>query len=269
MSQPGKTLSVLSLFLLLLFYPGIALNPFIAWANTFEYSEVRTLGNGMAWSWVEYDNEGKPAAIGVTFTETALEGLPEKPVSAEDYSYEHVLPLPRRGAKPYTHIGLDWNPVGHLPPGIYDMPHFDMHFYLITTKERDKITLKGKDQARAVKKPQPKYIPEGYILPKGTEVPEEGVHWIDPSAPEFNKQPFNYTFIYGTYNGKLAFIEPMVAFLFLKNNQNVSVPIKLPRAFQKAGYYPASYSIKFDSVRKEYSLSLDGLTYKKARAERK
>ena len=25
---------------------------------------------------------------------------------------------------------LNWNPHGHIPPGIYDRPHFDVHFYM-------------------------------------------------------------------------------------------------------------------------------------------
>jgi hypothetical protein len=27
-------------------------------------------------------------------------------------------------------VGLNWNPHGHIPPGVYDLPHFDFHFYI-------------------------------------------------------------------------------------------------------------------------------------------
>jgi hypothetical protein len=25
---------------------------------------------------------------------------------------------------------INWNPMVHIPPGVYDLPHFDVHFYL-------------------------------------------------------------------------------------------------------------------------------------------
>jgi hypothetical protein len=249
----------------LVFLLAVINGPRSAYANSFEYGEVLPMGNGVAWSWVEYDGAGKPVSLGVSFTETALEGLPEKAISAEEYSFEHILRLPQKGLEPYTHIGLDWNPAGHIPPGIYDLPHFDVHFFIITPEERDRITLKGNDMERADKKPEPQYLPGDYILPEGTGYPRAGVHWIDPQAPEFNKQQFMYTFIYGTYDARLTFLEPMVSLEFLRSKQNVSVPLKVPEAYQKSGFYPAAYSIKFSPVRKEYTISLDGLSFKKAR----
>ena len=208
----------------LVFLLAVVTGPRSAYVNTFEYGEVLPMGNGVAWAWVEYDGAEKPVSLGVSFTETALEGLPEKAISAEKYSCEYILLLPQKGLEPYTHIGLDWNPAGHVPPGIYDLPHFDVHFFIITPEERDRITLEGKDLERANKKPEPQYIPGDYILPEGTGYPRAGVHWIDPKAPEFNKQQFMYTFIYGTYDGRLTFLEPMVTFQFLRSKQNVYRP---------------------------------------------
>jgi hypothetical protein len=56
----------------------------------------------------------------------------------------------------------------------------------------------------------------------------------------------------------------MITNAFLKQKQNVTVPIKLPKVYAKSGYYPTSYSITFDETRKEYSVSLDNLTYRAA-----
>lgn len=33
-------------------------------------------------------------------------------------------------------LQFDWNPHGHEPLGIYDLPHFDFHFYYISDSER-------------------------------------------------------------------------------------------------------------------------------------
>ena len=35
------------------------------------------LGNGTARTWVKYGANGKPATLGITFSETALSGLPD------------------------------------------------------------------------------------------------------------------------------------------------------------------------------------------------
>jgi hypothetical protein len=74
-------------------------------------------------------------------------------------------------------------------------------------------------------------------MPQGTDMARMGAHWIDPAAPEFNKQPFGKTFIYGSYNGSLAFMEPMTAKTYLDTKPDISEPIKLPAAYQRRGYY--------------------------------
>ena len=58
--------------------------------------------------------------------ETALENLPA------DLT-QYVLELPaNKGKNFYTHVLIDWNPKGHEPAHIYDLPHFDIHFYTST-----------------------------------------------------------------------------------------------------------------------------------------
>ena len=98
----------------------------------------------------------------MNFTESALEGLPEGMV------VEYTLALPEEAASTaYNHIGIDWNPRGHEPKGIYDKPHFDFHFYMISSEERDKITASGEDCKNLSKKPASGYIPEGYVPTPG------------------------------------------------------------------------------------------------------
>jgi len=160
------------------------------------------LGNGVVWSWVINDSKGNPSSLGVTFTETALSGLAENPPSDVPYiGYELSLPKQTKVA-PYDHIVVDWNAHGHIPPGIYDVPHFDFHFYMVTPGERNNITAKGNDIARSDKKLPAQYIPAGYILPGGTQEPRMGSHWIDPSSPEFNKQPFTKNLYMALITGK-------------------------------------------------------------------
>ncbi len=221
--------------------------------GTFE-GENKTLGNGTVYSWVTLDREGNPSSIGVNFTELALERLPEGEI------IEYTLALPEEAASTaYDHIGIDWNPQGHEPQGIYDMPHFDVHFYMISHEGRDKITASGEDCKNLSKEPAPGYIPEGYVSTPGG-VPRMGAHWIDPEAPEFNGQPFNETFIYGFYGGKMVFVEPMVTIAFLETKPEVTKELKLPECYPTSAYYPTNYSISYNDTGKEYTLALENLT---------
>jgi hypothetical protein len=223
------------------------------------------IGNGMAFSWVRMDAERKhPLEIGLTLTETALEGLPTE-LEGDMEAMEVRLDLPPSiKGKPFDHIGLDWVPKGHIPIGVYDIPHFDIHFYTFTPEQRSKITLVDGDLEVCRREPPAGVIPAGYILPPDVEIPNMGAHWIDPTFPELNGQRFTHTFLYGSYDGRLAFLEPMITLEFLKTKPDIEVPIKQPTVFQYSGYYPAKYKISYNAERKEYSISLVDLTYRAA-----
>jgi hypothetical protein len=222
----------------------------------------RDLGGGSVYAFETTDASGKPIAIGLKMSEAALNGLQAEPPHDGD-GWETIIPLPKEAAAAgYDHIGIDWNPKGHIPKGIYDKPHFDFHFYMISKADQDRITAKGEDLARAHKAPAPEYMPEGYILPEGTEVPRMGAHAIDPSSPEFNKQPFTKTFIYGFYDGQMIFFEPMMTKAFLETKPNATDRIKLPKAYAKNGYYPTAYSVRYDANQREFDISLDNLIYR-------
>ena len=191
------------------------------------------------------------------------EGSAHAFVTLDADGWEYVLSLPKEALiSGYDHIVIDWNPKGHIPIGVYDAPHFDFHFYLISPEQREKITAKGEDASRAHKTPSPELMPEGYILPEGTEVPRMGAHAIDTTAPEFNKLPFVRTFIYGFYDGQMIFLEPMMTEAFLATKPNTTDQIRLPKAFSKDAYYPTIYSVKYNANQREYEVSLENLVYK-------
>jgi hypothetical protein len=219
----------------------------------------RNIGTGRAHAFITLDAGGEPTAIGVRMSETVLAGLPAEPPRDADW-WEYALTLPKEAAiSGYDHVVVDWNPKGHIPPGVYDKPHFDFHFYLISSEQREKITAKGEDLARAHKAPAPEFMPEGYILPEGTEVPRMGAHAIDPAGPEFNKLPFTKTFIYGFYDGQMIFVEPMMTKAFLETKPNTMDRVKLPKTYAKHAYYPTSYGVNYSATEREYEISLEGL----------
>src|SRR5659263_207871 len=63
--------------------------------------ETKSLGNGTVRSWITLGDDGNASAIGVTFTEMALSGLPT------ENSTEYMLALPEQAsATPFNHVGI-------------------------------------------------------------------------------------------------------------------------------------------------------------------
>ena len=220
------------------------------------FGESRTIGDGSARSFVTLDAGGNPTTVGIKFSAAALQGLPAPADPPVEYP-ALPLALPPQGAKTiFDHFSLDFEPEGHPPAPSYTVPHFDTHFYLLTSEEQAQIT-PGSDSS--VPAPPPGVVPAPYIS-TGDTVPYMGVHWIDPTGPELNPpKPFSYTFIYGVDKGKLAFYEPMTAKSFLESKTSVTTPIKQPTVFQKSGYYPTQYSIRYDDAAKEYTIALENM----------
>lgn len=227
-------------------------------AGTF-VGATRPLGSGTVRSWVTLDEAGKPSAVGLTFSESALKSAPAELPRGQE-SLEIDLPLPKEArATAFDHIGFGWNPKGHEPQNVYTVPHFDIHFYTISIEEKERITAKDEDLERCYRKPGDEYVPTGYILPPGTAVPRMGAHWIDPKAGELNGEPFIKTFLYGNYDGKLIFFEPMITKSFFETKMNLTEFIRLPQKYAKPGYYPTKYSVRYDAKKREYTVALEGM----------
>ena len=216
-----------------------------------------TVGDGQAWTEVTYDPDGAPTGVYVVMTPGALDNLPDGHLP----SHEFTLPLPDGAdVAPYDHATLDWNAHGHAPPGVYDVPHFDVHFYFMSAAERDLI---GPNDTTEFNRPLPAtQLAEMYLETPGG-APRMGAHVIDLQSPEVNGSgPFTHTYIYGKYNGQLTFIEPMVAESFLRSQPDIEVPIRQPAEFPEAGYYPESYVVAYDASTDTYRIGLHDLNFR-------
>ena len=198
---------------------------------------------------------GNPQSVGLQLGENALNGLPTDTMSGMP-GYMFTACIPDEGkVTGVDHFEVDWNPYGHPPEGIYTVPHFDLHFYYITSEEQATI-IGGPDTVPVAQQ----FMPKDYIVPVPVAIPYMGVHWFDSTAAEFHGQPFTATFIYGFYHGDLKFVEPMITKAYLETHPDISVAIKQPQAFQHSNYYPTSYQLKYDAAKHVYTLTLSGLT---------
>jgi hypothetical protein len=213
-------------------------------AGTF-FGPVVTVGAGTGRAYVTLDRTGVPTDLGVSFTEAVLTGLP-----AASTEFVFVLP-PQASVTPFKHLVLNWWPMGHPPPMIYTVPHFDAHFYMITLAERLAIV-----PEKLALRPAQEFVPEGYVA--GMSIPQMGMHWNDPEAPEHKGEPFTKTFFFGSYDGAFIFAEPMVTIAYLETKPAVVTPLKLPGKYATRGYQPTSYTLAHDAGTQEYRIALSG-----------
>ena len=211
-----------------------------------------TVGQGTARAELIITRTSLPVSLAVVLTEGALSGLPSTMPGPE-----FVLPLPTEAASlPFNHVTLNWNPGGHPPAGIYDKPHFDIHYYLITPAQRDAIAPADPQfAAKTARLPAADQIPANYAGDPFA-IPRMGVHWFSPTAPERQNQAFAQSFLYGFYDGSMIFLEPMVTVAFLQTHPDVTVDLAQPARYPKPGLYPTRNGVKYDAARREFRIEL-------------
>jgi hypothetical protein len=253
-----------------------------------------SLGNGSVASYAELDAAGAPKVIGVMFSATALENLPAamsdahrcfdlnkdgKIDPAKECSawHERVLPLPselaRRADMPFKWALLNWNPHGHIPPGVYDTPHFDVHFYLEPIE--NVFALEAGpcgpehircDQFALARKPLPgNYVPASHVDVEAV-APAMGNHLVDVTGPEFKGEKFKRAWIFGAYDGRVTFYEEMVDRAYLLSKPSVCSPIPTPEAVAISGYYPTQTCVRYVAAQDAYTVSVEGFVMRNASA---
>jgi hypothetical protein len=157
------------------------------------------------------------------------------------------------------HITIDWNSHGHEPDNVYDRPHFDFHFYFTAKDKVDAIDCSDRT-------PIPdELIPSGYVLPPLDAptacVPGMGVHAV-PMKDLEEGFVFAATPIYGFYEGKMIFFEPMVTHDHLLAGRPVAQKLEYPGAFLvnvTNHFIPTDFQITFDAPSQTYRITLSML----------
>jgi hypothetical protein len=228
------------------------------------YSRPVAFGGGAVKTYVTVDRNKVPVALGIEIPSRAFTNLPQVMAGL-------ILQFPNEARSvPFQYLSFDWNPQGHEPEKVYTRPHFDFHFYLQSPEETKAIKpgpCHGLDcgaYRRAMKDVPAQYMPANHKN-VGAVVPMMGNHLIDPAAPEYNNQPFTRTFFYGSYDGKIIFLEPMLTLEYLQSRPNEYLDIKLPAAYAQTGYYPTRYSVRYDAAADVYRIALERFVYHEAR----
>lgn len=220
--------------------------------NVFKGPQV-ALGFGKVRSWISVNvKNGLPNEIGIEITPEAFKNLTTNNSKTLPPDHETiVVPLHLKATQstPFDHIGLNWNPRGHQPDGVFDVPHFDIHFYMISVEAQMAIPEWSPETDAAFNLYPPMgYMPADYGTPPGpaTAEPQMGKHWLPNNLGDY--LPFSKIMIYGSYNGQLIFVEPMITLDYLLSNTDFSMNYSQPEHFAKAGNYPTKYNIYHDAA---------------------
>lgn len=256
---------------------------------------AQRIGNGTVRTYVLYDpaNRSVPIEVGIALSAKALENLPAPmaghgatdAMSSHFDTHERLLTMPDQNPTPYKFIQFNWNPGGHEPPGVWDAPHFDFHFWTVGNDVRESIVPENSEfAAKGGRLPAEQYRSQFYVdamtaahapAPAVT-VPKMGLHWLDVRSPELQglvghperAQKFTKTYIYGSWDGQFVFDEPMITREYIAakltgeaSNRDELIEMPTPARREVAGYYPRAYRISYDPETKEYRVALTRLTW--------
>jgi hypothetical protein len=127
------------------------------------------------------------------------------------------------------------------------------------------MVINGPADKKIFDKPVPPgFTPADYVLVPDTEIPGMGAHWVDLATPELHGKEFTSTLIFGSYNGKVNFIEPMVSQAFLENHPSFTGKVKLPKMVQTSGYYPGEFNVFYMPKENDYRVWFSKFVYMKA-----
>lgn len=228
------------------------------------------VGNGLARAYTERAH-GRLSAVGVEFGAAALEGLP-----SDLPGTVYHLELPRGDTGRFEYVGLDWNPMGHPPLGLYGHEHFDVHFHLLP--EEDVASIPGGTATYDIPDalmPANTYttadLPPGMAAPREV-VPGMGEHLasVPASLPASPGSDGWSVFIWGAYDpdgdgtGQATFMEPMITKVFLEGlrgdgsaDAEAITAIPMPERFLKAGRYPTESVVRYHTHDDAFTVSLE------------
>ena len=250
------------------------------------------LGNGRATSFAVWRDTGVPGSVGIRISAEALSSLPTQPSDHHHCvdkngdgtiahstecaeTHEYVIPLPeaasQRDDMPFKWVLLNWNLRGHGPPGVYDVPHFDVHFMMAPIADIFAIRagpcgpeLVNCDDFATAKIP----LADGLMHPDFVDVdavvPAMGNHLIDLTGAEFTGEPFTRSWIYGMYRGRVTFYEEMVSLAYLQSQPDSCRTIKTPPAVEVSGHYPTQRCVRYDPAANDYVISMEDFEYRAA-----
>jgi len=251
---------------------GLTMLALVIGACTRETAVVETAGEcadvhqGQICTWARMKGDSV-VDVGATVAVASIENAPAEGMMHWPPPSSAALKLPAAVEQQtgLTHLTVFWEAMGH-PPGPYLTPHFDFHFYMVSSEARQAI-----DCADLTK---PALLPSGYSLPDvplpppmaemvgvgtlvGLCVPTMGMHSL-PAAELESTSPFRGTMVIGYDKGQPVFIEPMITKAMLMEKSGFALPI--PSIPGLSGNYPRAFRAEYDAQQSTYRFVFSGFS---------
>lgn len=214
-------------------------------------------GNVCTWATVRADSL---VEFGAIVPVAAIEGAPHDAEMVWPPVASAVLRMPAEvtSALGVHHLTVYWEAHGH-PPGPYLTPHFDFHFYNVTSGAREAI-----DCANMAK---PMSVPPGYELPdidipgigmlEGLCVPAMGMHALLASEMASGSL-FSGTMVIGYNQGSPLFFEPMITRALMMQRQSFDLAMPAVSGLPEGVRYPTHYRAEYDAATDAYKFIFSG-----------
>ena len=212
-------------------------------------------------TWATLDGADSVIEFGATVPLAAVERAPREMEMVWPPVRTAIVRMPAEviAATGLDHLTVYWEPHGH-PPGAYLTPHFDFHFYSVSTGAREAI-----DCADETK---PAALPAGYRLVDieipgvgmlvGLCVADMGMHALLASELE-SDEIFDGTMVVGYYHGVPIFVEPMIASDMLMRRQSFDLPVPAVSGLPEGVRYPQRFRAEYDAATEAYRFIFSGV----------
>ena len=217
--------------------------------------ECRDVFGAEVCTWASFSGTGL-VEFGVTFPLQVAENAPADMEMVWPPAPMAILALPDEAIEltGFTHFELNWEHHGH-PPATFMEPHFDFHFYAISSEELSAVYCTDSTK--------PEMLPPDYVLPDVTDpehgvlpglcVPSMGMHAMRLDELE-NSEPFTASMLIGYYGGKMIFVEPMISRSTLLEGKGFSLDIPPLAGLAETIQYPTRFHAEFDQSSRTYRM---------------
>lgn len=211
------------------------------------WGETAVVDGAMVATWaVVSKRSGAVMAAGATVPISLAQNMPARGAGPAGAFASLDFPAVVRDTTYFNHLEMHSQQNGHpAPPGSVNpdrnrVPHFDYHFYGVAEEQ-----VRAIPPGPPVVQVPPDRLPAGYIQP-GPSEPQMGRH----SAPQWSladPAPLSTIMIAGFLPdaSQMHFLEPMISRDVLLEQQDFTLDVPMPQAFDRDTQYPTSFETVF------------------------
>ncbi|HWG84591.1 MAG TPA: superoxide dismutase family protein [Deinococcales bacterium] len=216
--------------------------------------EEATVHGATVFTWARLNAVGQVVEVGLTLPMAAITGAAAAPPAAAALAQLN-FPAIVQASTFFNHADLYFVPTGHPP--VYQVPHWDFHFFGIPKAEVGAIDCTN------LAGPAPATVPQGWAPPIPPDappaavcVPRMGFH----SSPVSDFAPgakWMHSLIGVFYAGKWNALEPMISQEALLARHEISLPVPALTVGRET-LVPTRFTARWDQASSSYNLVFSG-----------